>query len=108
MKPKNMRQQVAIENRRRTIVFFTLILVALVYLLATLLLGDMGLFKYLELKKTKQRLETEILSLDKERELVKSEVEKLRIDQYYIEKTAREEYGMAKPNELIFQFKDGR
>ncbi len=108
MKPKNMRQQVAIENRRRTIVFFTLILVALVYLLATLLLGDMGLFKYLELKKTKQRLETEILSLDKERELMKSEVKSLEVDQYYIEKKAREEYGMAKPNELIFQFKDGR
>lgn len=109
VKPKNLRQLVAIETRRRTVAFFVLMAVVLAYLVSTLLFSDTGLFKYLDLKRNEQRLETEIRQMEKEKQMMKAKVDALKGDSYYIEKQAREEYRMAKPGELIFEFKpDGR
>ncbi|MCE5312171.1 MAG: septum formation initiator family protein [Nitrospiraceae bacterium] len=109
IKPRNLRQQVAVERKRRGMVFFTIITIALVYLSINLLFGDMGLIKYMELNKNKAKLETEIKSIKTENDAMKQQVSSLKTDPFYIEKYAREEYGLAKPDEYIFQFqKDGR
>ena len=75
------------------------------YLSYNLVFGDMGLIKYLELKKNKSRLETEISQVGKENKALGEQVNSLKKDPYFIEKYAREEYGMAKPDEFIFQYK---
>jgi len=71
-----------------------------------LVLGNMGVFKYTALTKTKYRLETEISTLEAENKTLKTRVSALKDDDFYKEKYAREEYGLAKSGEYIFQFKD--
>jgi|SRR5208283_5837881 len=109
IQPRNLRQQVTVERRRRNIIFFTIVTLAFLYMVIALVLGNMGLLKYTELTKTKGRLDTEINMLEKENKALKTRVNALKDDKFYIEKYAREEYGLAKPDEYIFQFKeDGR
>ena len=66
----------------------------------------MGVIKYIELRQNKKRLESEIMRIDKENKALNVQVNSLKKDPYYIEKYAREEYGLAKPDEFIFQFKN--
>ncbi|MGD0281811.1 MAG: septum formation initiator family protein [Dissulfurispiraceae bacterium] len=109
IQPRNLRQQVTSERRRRNIIFFTLVTLSFFYITIALLFGKMGFLKYNELTKTKNRLNAEIVALEKGNAALKSHVTALKDDNYYIEKYAREEYGLAKPGEYIFQFKgDGR
>ena len=68
--------------------------------------GNMGLINYISLTKTKNGLDASIASLDKENKTLRTHVESLKKDNFYLEKYAREEYGLAKPDEYIFQFKD--
>jgi cell division protein FtsB len=104
-KTPGLRSQVRREWKKRTLVFFSIVLGTLALLSYSLLLDDMGVAKYLELKQNKARLENEIVRLDKENKALSEQVNSLRKDPYYIEKYAREEYGLAKPDEVIFQFK---
>ncbi len=106
IKPKNLRQQVSVERRRRTLIFFTIITVALIYIGITMIVGNMGVMKYLELQKNKNRLQSEIANMEKENKMLRAHVDALKRDPFYIEKQAREEYGLAKPDEYIFQFQD--
>ncbi|MBF0559522.1 MAG: septum formation initiator family protein [Nitrospirae bacterium] len=103
---RNLRQQVTFERKRRNLIFFTVVSLAVLYMLFAVVFGNMGLLKYRSLTKIKSRLDTEIVSLDKENNALKTHVDSLKNDNYYIEKYAREEYGLARPNEYIFQFKD--
>jgi cell division protein FtsB len=105
---KNLRQQVVIERKRRNIIFFTIIILAFIYISSSMLFGDMGLIKYLGLNRTKSRLETEVKNIEKENKSLKSQTNALKKDPFYIEKYAREEYGLAKPDEYIFQFHDDK
>ncbi|MEW5744336.1 MAG: septum formation initiator family protein [Nitrospirota bacterium] len=108
-KPKNLRQQVSVERRKRNILFFMLTGAGILYLGGALLFGDMGFIKYAELKRTKRALEKEITTLEEENRSLQRHVTALKEDRFYIEKHAREEYGLARPDEYIFQFKqDGR
>lgn len=106
IQPRNLRQQVTVEKKRRNIVFFTVIILAFLYIGTTLLLGDMGLIKYLKLKKIRNNLEAEIHTMEKENKILKAQINALKEDPYYIEKYAREEFGLAKPDEYIFQFQN--
>ncbi len=105
---RNLRQQVDAERQRRNTVFYAVTGILLIYLGITLLAGENGIFKYLELQKNKQNLDTEIASLEKQNKDLKKQVNSLKHDPFYIEKSAREEFGLAKKNELIFQFEDSR
>jgi cell division protein FtsB len=106
---RNLRQQVTSERRRRNIIFFTIVTLAFLYIFIALVFGKMGFLKYNELTTTKKRLNTEIVTLEQENLALKNHITALKDDNYYIEKYAREEYGLAKPGEYIFQFKgDGR
>lgn len=104
-KTRGLRQQVAREQKRRTYLFFAFIAVALAYLAYNLVAGDMSLMKYVELNRNKSRLESEISRVTKENKILSDQVNSLKRDPYFIEKYAREEYGMAKPDEFIFQYK---
>ncbi|MBI3592689.1 MAG: septum formation initiator family protein [Nitrospirae bacterium] len=105
IQPKNLRQQVTVERKRRNIIFFTIVILAFFYIGITLLFGDMGFIKYTKLKNTRNRLETEIRNMENENKTLKTHVNALKEDHFYIEKYAREEYGLARPDEYIFQFK---
>ncbi|MFA5353962.1 MAG: septum formation initiator family protein [Thermodesulfovibrionales bacterium] len=101
-----LRHQVARERRIRNLIFFVIMAGAFLYMGINLFLGDMGLIKYYSLKRTQRSLEAEIRGMEKENSLVGSQIHALKNDPYYIEKQAREEYGLARPDEFIFQFQD--
>ncbi|GAB5046267.1 hypothetical protein TdN_06590 [Thermodesulfovibrio sp. TK110] len=64
----------------------------------------MGYLKYLELKKNEQRLIKEINRISMENNTLKNEIELLKKDPSYMEKYAREKFGVIKPGEMVFQF----
>lgn len=105
IKTRNLRQQVIIERKRRTCIFFALILLAFLCI-SLMFFGEKGLIKYDDLKKKTDNLDAELTLIEKDNKLLKSQVEALRKDPFFIEKYAREEYGLAKPEEYIFQFQD--
>ncbi|HAK88228.1 MAG TPA: hypothetical protein DHV16_00650 [Nitrospiraceae bacterium] len=106
IQPRNLRQQVVVEKKRRNVIFFTVIALASLYMGASLLFGNMGLIKYFWLHKTKNKLDVEMKHIETENQRLKAEIHALKHDPYYIEKHAREDFGLAKPDEYIFQFQN--
>jgi cell division protein FtsB len=104
-KTPGLHSQVRRERKKKTYVFFLLAFALISYFLYLLLFGDAGLIKYVELRDNKTRLEMDIARLDGENKILGEQVNSLKKDPYYIEKYAREEYGLAKPDEVIFQIK---
>ncbi len=99
-----LRKQVVSEIRKRRLIYFTVILLSFFYLIINLIFGDMGLLKYRELNKKKIRLETQVKEIKRENEQLASEIKLLKEDPFYTEKHAREDFGLAKPDEYIFQY----
>jgi cell division protein FtsB len=99
-----LRKQVISEVRKRRLIFLTIILLSFVYLFISLIFGDMGILRYRELNKTKTHLETQIKEISKENEELRSQINSLKEDPFYKEKHAREDFGLAKPDEYIFQY----
>jgi cell division protein FtsB len=99
-----LRKQVVSEVRKRRLVFFTIVLLSFIYLFINLTFGNMGLLRYLELNKTKTRLETEIKEISEENKQLGLQTDLLKKDPFYLEKYAREDFGLAKPDEYIFQY----
>lgn len=102
----SLKQQIAYERKKKDIFFFLIIGIAFFYVIITAFFGNRGLIKYYELKDTEKKLKAEIESLQKDNSLLKSQVESLKQDSFLREKYAREKFGLAKPEEYIYQFKD--
>jgi len=101
-----LRKQVMLENRRRRTIFLTVVFLSFTYILVSFIFGDMGLLKYSDLNKKKVSLERQIKEIEKENSVLSSEVKSLKEDPYYKEKYAREEFGLARPDEYIFRYDD--
>jgi cell division protein FtsB len=99
-----LRKQVASERKKRKLIFFTVVFLSFLYLFITLLFGDMGLLQYRELAGKKIRLEAQVTEIGRENEQIRSEIKAIREDPFYKEKHAREDFGLAKPDEYIFQY----
>lgn len=101
-----LRKQVISEIRKRKLVAITFTILTFVYLTISLVFGDMGLFRYIALEKTKDTLESEIIDINSENERIRTHIKLLKEDPFYREKIAREEFGLAKPDEYIFLYEN--
>jgi len=99
-----LEKQVNSEVKKKQMIFFTVIVLTLLYLSISLVFGDMGLFKYLELNRTRTSLEKQIAQISTQNEQMRSQLKALKDDPFYREKLAREEYGLSRPDEYIFQY----
>jgi cell division protein FtsB len=99
-----LEKQVIAEAKKNRMIFFTIIVLSFFYLSISLVFGDMGLVKYFELKKTRKNLEQQIAEVHQQNEQLKLQLKSLKDDPFYREKLAREEYGLSKPDEYIFQY----
>jgi len=99
-----LRKQVVNEVKKRRLVFYTVVILSFVYLSISLLFGDAGLFRYIELNRTKRSLERELVEMGKQNEQIRTQIKLLKEDPFYREKFAREEFGLARPDEYIFQY----
>ncbi|TAN44235.1 MAG: septum formation initiator family protein [Nitrospirae bacterium] len=103
---RDLREQVAAEKKLRNIVFYSIAAIILIYAAATLFFGEMGFIKFFHLNNTKKKLETEIVQIERQNRELKTQVKSLKEDPFYMEKRAREDYGLAKQDEYIFKFED--
>jgi cell division protein FtsB len=99
-----LRKQVASEVKKRRLIFLTVILLSFIYLLINLIFGDMGLLRYRELYSKKAHLESQIKEIEDDNKQLRSQITSIQQDPYFKEKHARENYGLAKPGEIIIQY----
>jgi cell division protein FtsB len=70
--------------------------------------GDRGLVSLIRMKRHKEALVREKNKLEAKNQKLRSEIDRLQDDYLYIERLAREELGMVKPHEFVFQFPSSR
>lgn len=99
-----LRKQVLSEIKKRRLILLTLIILSFIYISISLVFGDMGLFRYIELSRTKKDLEKQVTDISIHNERLKSQIKLLKEDPFYREKLAREEFELAKPDEYIFKY----
>ena len=74
--------------------------------ISLLLFSDRGLINLWLLKKEKLEIQNKINDLRNQISMLEKEEEKLKFDEKYIEKIAREKFKMVKPGERVFKVKD--
>ncbi len=66
----------------------------------------MGIMKYLELKEKDSLLQKKITDIQNDNAKLREDIIKISKDPFYIEKQAREDLGLAKPDEYIFRYEE--
>ena len=61
---------------------------------------------YRDERAREKRLKQEVLRLREENERLKNEIYRMKTDPFYLEKYARETFGLAASNEIIYKFDD--
>ncbi len=77
---------------------------SLLYLMITFTFGNSGFIRYLELKDKKSRLVGEVKEIESRNNRLRSDAKLLKENPFYVEKHAREDLGMAKPDEYVFKY----
>jgi len=88
-------------RRRRVLIF---LMAFLIFLTLASFLGDRGLPRLYRLYKTRADLEAEIVRLKGVTSALEQEVASLERDPERIERIAREELGLVRPGEVVYQF----
>jgi cell division protein FtsB len=70
------------------------------------IVGERGYFEAYEFGRHLERIESRIEILEAENKRLRMQVAGLRADPYQVEKLAREDLGLARPDELIFEIVD--
>ncbi len=78
--------------------------VFILFILFFTVFGERGLLSIRQLVREKQELQVKADELKAENEKLKREIEALRSDRRYLESIARRDFGLVRPNEIIYQF----
>ena len=70
--------------------------------------GERGFFEVYKFSRHLQRVESRVRTLEEGNKRLRVQVTGLRNDPYQVEKLAREDLGLARPDEVIFEIIDGR
>jgi len=99
-------QNLLIEKQHRIVIGGGIGCFLLLSLLA--MAGDRGFFEVYQFNRHLQHVESRIQALEVENERMRLQVTGLRSDPYQIEKLAREDLGLVRPDEIIFEIVDRR
>jgi hypothetical protein len=69
--------------------------------------GEGGFLEVYQFTRHLQHVESQIQTLEVENERLRTQVTGLRSDPYQIEKLARQDLGLVRPDEIIFEIVDG-
>ncbi len=92
-------------DRNRKLLLGAAILLA-VYLLASFIVGEMGLIKYFRMKAQHNGLVRDIASLKQDNARLTRSVNALRTDPDLLEQLARDKLGLARPGEIVYYYAD--
>jgi cell division protein FtsB len=101
---KLLRKQVASEIKKRDYVVFTILLLTLIYLSTAFFFNDKSLLSYFDLGKKETALQSEVDTIRQENEKLKAIIESSSENDFYLEKHARENFGLAEPDEYIYRY----
>lgn len=90
--------------KKRRLVVLTVSVLILIYFTVTFTFGDTGLLRYFALLNKKNQLVQEIGTIESHNSRLKTEVKQLKENPFYLEKHAREDFGLAKPDEYVFKY----
>ena len=79
-----------------------------VYLLASFILGEMGLVKYYRMKAQYTALTEETARLKQDNAKLIRDVHALKTDPARIERIARDKLGLARPGEIVYYYDESR
>jgi len=99
-------QNLLIEKQHRIVIGGGIGYFLLLSLLA--MAGERGFFEVYQFNRHLQHVESRIQALEVENERMRLQLTGLRSDPYQIEKLAREDLGLVRPDEIIFEIVDGR
>lgn len=99
--PKSGRDKKAKRNSGFEYWLIWLLLLALFFICVTIF-GHNGLLQIGELRRVRKVLKEEIAVLCEENESLRKEIKGLREDPFFIEKVAREELDLVRPNEVVY------
>jgi cell division protein FtsB len=89
--------------RKKRMLIAAVILLAL-YLLASFILGEMGLVKYYRMKAQYNTLTEEIATLKQDNARLIRDVHALKSDPACIERIARDKLGLARQGEIVYYY----
>jgi len=99
-----LRKQVTSELKKRRLIFLTIAILSLLYLVISFTFGETGLLRYLQLREKRSQLVSEIREVETQNVRLQSDTKRLRENPFYLEKHARENFEMAKPDEYVFKY----
>lgn len=76
----------------------------LAFILFFTVFGERGLLRIYEMRQEKQRIERGVADLRAENMKLRRSIEALHSDRHQLERIARKELGLVRPNEVIYQF----
>jgi cell division protein FtsB len=90
--------------RRKVLAILLIGLILLVWYF--IFFGEKGVFKIIRLKRERDRIISDINSMQEENKRLQEEIRRLREDSRYLESVARRDLGLIKENEILFIFED--
>jgi cell division protein FtsB len=99
-----LKKQVRSELKKRRYMTYTLLLLSLFYVLMNIVFSDMGLMRYRELGRKRDGLTREIAVIGQENRKLMETIRAYKENDFYLEKHAREDFGLAEPDEYIFLY----
>jgi cell division protein FtsB len=98
-------QNLLIEKQHRLVICGGVGCFLLLSLLA--LVGERGFFEVYQFSRHLKHVESRLRALEEENERLRRQVTGLRSDPAQVEKLAREDLGLVRPDEIIFEILDG-
>ncbi len=99
------RREVEAKKKRKRTILFTLGILLIIYFSISLIFGESGLLRYLQLQSIKSEIRTEIAALKKQNEDMRRKIEAAQSDVNRKEELGRK-HGFKKEGEIIFKFED--
>lgn len=102
MQENRLRRQVREEKKRQLYTINVALIFILIYIILNLIFWDMGLLRYRRLRNTYNILYADVKALKDENAQLRNAIESFQRNDFLMERHAREDFGLAKPDEYIF------
>ena len=84
--------------------FYIIPAAIILFILFFTVFGERGVLRIYRLAQEKEEIQKQAARIKAENDQLKREIEALKSDRRYLESIARKEFGLVRPNEIIYQF----